>query len=253
MNFEDTQERTANAGEYVVGTLTPTEKAAFEARLAQDRDLQAEVYAWQDQLLSLNQRVTPMAVRPELWHSLMSRLGVSTPVVPPLAVPRAAPDAANEPVWRSVGFWRATSAFALAASVVMGTALLTQRLPDAGAPAGVPVAQATRYLAVLQGPDKATGWVVEAVAGDALRLVPVGDTPPVPEGKTLQFWTKPEGAKGPTSLGLVKAGQTYVIPVSALPGLGSKQLFELTLEPAGGSTIGRPTGPVLFIGRTVQL
>jgi anti-sigma-K factor RskA len=54
-------------------------------------------------------------------------------------------------------------------------------------------------------------------------------------------------------LGLVKAGQTYVVPVSRLPGLGSKQLFELTLEPAGGSTIGRPTGPVLFVGRTVQL
>ena len=29
------------------------------------------------------------------------------------------------------------------------------------------------------------------------------------------------------------------------------QLFELTLEPEGGSPIGRLTGPVLFIGRTL--
>jgi anti-sigma-K factor RskA len=252
MNFEDTQERIANAGEYVLGTLSPADKRTFEARMAQDLDLQAEVYAWQDQLLSLNQRVSPMAVRPELWDQLMSRLGVSA-VVPPVAQAMAVTPAANEPVWRSVGFWRATSAFALAASVVMGTVLLTQGARDGAAPTGVAGAQAARYLAVLQSPDKATGWVVEVVAGDAVRLVPVGETPPVPEGKTLQFWTKPDGAKGPTSLGLVKAGQTYVVPVSRLPGLGSKQLFELTLEPAGGSTIGRPTGPVLFVGRTVQL
>jgi anti-sigma-K factor RskA len=29
-------------------------------------------------------------------------------------------------------------------------------------------------------------------------------------------------------------------------------LFEITLEPYGGSTTGRPTGPILFIGRAVK-
>ncbi|HCP03638.1 MAG TPA: anti-sigma factor, partial [Pseudomonas sp.] len=29
------------------------------------------------------------------------------------------------------------------------------------------------------------------------------------------------------------------------------QLFELTLEPEGGSPLNRPTGPVLYIGRAV--
>ena len=38
-----------------------------------------------------------------------------------------------------------------------------------------------------------------------------------------------------------------------LPALKPDQLFEITLEPPGGSTIGRPTGPVLYIGRAVPL
>lgn len=245
MNFEDAQERTANAGEYVLGTLSDSERQTLEARLGTDPELKAEVYAWQDHLLSLNNRVSPMTVRPELWQRIAGRLGVGTS--PVAASPRSAPPAAaNDPLWRSVGFWRVTSGLALAASVVMGTLLIGSRLPDGQPPA-------PRYLAVLQSPDKATGWIVESAEGGNVRLVPVGDSPAVPEGKTMQFWTKPQGAKGPTSLGLVQAGQAVVVPASALPGLGSQQLFELTLEPAGGSTIGKPTGPILFVGRAVQI
>lgn len=246
MNLEDPQERVANAGEYVLGTLTPDDKQAFEARVATDRDLKAEVYAWQDHLLSLNERVSPMAVKDDLWPRLLLRLGALPGLPAAGAQATGQPGAANDPLWRRLGFWRATSAFAVAASLVMATMLISTRLAGTGpAPA--------RYLAVLQSPDKSTGWVVEMAEGESVRLVPVGSTPPVPEGKSLQFWTKPQGAKGPTSLGLVKAGQTYVLPVSRLPGLGEQQLFELTLEPATGSPTGKPTGPVLFVGRTVRL
>ncbi|MEW9503497.1 anti-sigma factor domain-containing protein, partial [Jeotgalibacillus marinus] len=84
-------------------------------------------------------------------------------------------------------------------------------------------------------------------------LVPLGPNEDIPEGKTMQFWTKPEGAKGPTSLGLVKPGQVVVVPVSKLPGLADKTLFELTLEPAGGSPYPKPSGPILYVGRAVRV
>jgi anti-sigma-K factor RskA len=95
--------------------------------------------------------------------------------------------------------------------------------------------------------------VVEIRAGGTVRLRPVSDTGVIPPGRSLQFWTKLKGAAGPTSLGLVKAGQPLELPVSRLPGVGAQQLFEITLEPEGGSTIGRPTGPILYVGRTVSL
>ncbi|WP_353094717.1 anti-sigma factor, partial [Methylibium sp.] len=147
--------------------------------------------------------------------------------------------------WRRLRRWHWTSGLAIAASLVLAT-LLVLRAP---APADAP-----RYLAVLQAPgSNATGWVVEATAGGQLRLVPVGTTEAVPPGKALQFWTKAEGAAGPTSLGLVHAGQVTELPVATLPTLEARQLFELTLEPETGSPIGRPTGPILFVGRSVRL
>jgi anti-sigma-K factor RskA len=42
-------------------------------------------------------------------------------------------------------------------------------------------------------------------------------------------------------------------PARPAPAIGEGQLFEISVEPEAGSPIGRPTGPVLFIGRTVAV
>jgi anti-sigma-K factor RskA len=148
------------------------------------------------------------------------------------------------PWWQGLRFWQGLSAASVVASLLLAVRLLAP-----------PAADGARYVALLESPDerRVAGWVVEVQAGGALRLVPVGDTPPVPPGRALQFWTKPQGAAGPTSLGLVRAGQTVQMPVTRLPAVGAQQLFEITLEPEAGSPIGRPTGPILFVGRTVAL
>jgi anti-sigma-K factor RskA len=41
--------------------------------------------------------------------------------------------------------------------------------------------------------------------------------------------------------------------VSTPLALEANQLFELTLEPANGSPLDRPTGPIQFIGRAVKV
>ncbi len=250
MSLDGERERSASAGEYVLGTMDAPERAAFEHALAHDPALQAEVYAWQDRLLGLGARVAPATALPPLWSRIEAGLGDAHAASSPAALrPEAArpqqptPPAANDPLWQRVRRWRATSLAALAACVLMATLLVMR----------APVPTGDRYLAVLQAPDRSTGWVVEGQAGGVLRLVQVGPMAAMPPGKTLQFWTKPDGAAGPTSLGLVRAGQTVELPASRLPGLGNKQLFELTLEPEGGSPINRPTGPVLYIGTTVRL
>ena len=46
--------------------------------------------------------------------------------------------------------------------------------------------------------------------------------------------------------------RTLELPLKDLPPPGPDQLFEITLEPAGGSPTGRPTGPILFKGNTTQ-
>lgn len=237
--LRDPAERDALAGEYALGCLPADDMAAGRALLDSDAAWRAAVGAWQDRLLGLTAQAPPIAASLQLWERIERALPV------PASAASAAPRALAAPTWwQRLTLWQGVSALALAASVWMAV-LLVGRTPE---PAGA------RYLAVLQSPtDQSTGWIVEVQAGGQVRLVPMADTGAVPAGRSLQFWTKLQGAAGPTSLGLVRAGQSVSLPVSRLPGVGPQQLFEITLEPENGSPLDRPTGPILYLGRTVAL
>lgn len=233
----------ALAGEYVLGTLSASARRSVEARLPGDAALRAAVADWEARLLPLTGLVQPVEPSESLWERIthsMARLEQ-----------RAEPASANRPRasaaagwWNNLALWRGLSAAGCAAAVVMASVLVLRE----------PVSKPPQYLVVLVGPqDKAPGWVVQASArGQAVDLIPLVDSA-VPAEKSLQFWTKADGWKGPVSLGLVRPGQTVHVPLSSLPPLQANQLFELTLEPAQGSPIDRPTGPVQFIGRAVKV
>ncbi|MBA4094452.1 MAG: RNA polymerase subunit sigma-70 [Candidatus Accumulibacter sp.] len=144
--------------------------------------------------------------------------------------------------WQTLNFWRALAAAGFAAAAI--TAVVPRlQVPEA----------APRYMVVLAAPgNMAPGWIVQADRQGALTLVPLGTTA-VPPDKSLQLWTKADDWKGPVSLGLVAPGKTAAVSLAQLPPLQPNQLFEITLEPKSGSPIGRPTGPILFIGRAVQM
>lgn len=242
IKFEQPEDRAAAAGEYVLGTLGADDHAAVEQALPHDTHLRADVYEWQDRLLGLSLRAVAVLPRAQLWQRI--DVAVSALAAAP-AAPRHPVAAPTVPWWHRLGLWQGLSGLALAACLAMSVMLFDRADIALTGP---------RYVAVLQSPqDQSSGWVVEVQAGAMLKLRPVSDTGEVPRGKSLQFWTKMQGAAGPTSLGLVRAGQPLEIPVSRLPGVGNQQLFEITLEPENGSPIGRPTGPILYVGRTVQL
>lgn len=258
-------DRSDAAGEYVLGVLSEPDRIAFEAAMAQDAALRAEVYAWQDRLLGLTAQAPAAAPSAALWQRIAFESAAMDAAVaaadadersrarsaatsPSEAAASRSASGQRLPWWQRLVWWQGISGAAVAASLVLAV-MLAARL-------GTPDAGGARYLAMLQSPvDRSTGWVVEMQAGRTLRLVAVGPgaTTPVPPGRALQFWTKAQGATGPTSLGLVRAGQPLSLPVSALPAVEAQQLFEITLEPENGSPIGRPTGPILYVGRAVAL
>jgi anti-sigma-K factor RskA len=245
MKLDTAEDRSAAAGEYVLGTLMPDELQAFETALAGDGALRAEVGYWQDRLLGLTRRCPPAARLPAGgWARIEARLRASA------APARAAASAGTPPWWQRLGLWQGLSGVAVAAAVMLGSSLLLRE--------ALPPAPQIRYVAVLQDPrGGANGWVVEMTQAGGhsgeLRLVPLRPDFQVPPDRVLQFWTKAPGAAGPSSLGLVPAGGVTSLPLQQLPALQADQLFEITLEPPGGSTLGRPTGPVLYIGRAVPL
>jgi len=231
----DRAEREAVAAEYVIGVLDAAERGEFEQALARDHELQRAVYYWQDRLLPMARMLPPVEVSPALWPRIARSLQAQVRDRRAEGAPRW---------WQGVLFWRFGAVAASLLALVFALRLLE--------PAAVPVADG-RYFAVLQSPDRSeAGWIVEAAAGGKLRLIPLSTTAVAPD-RSLQFWTKPQGAGAPTSLGLVPGDRVTELDVSRLPALEPEQLFELTLEPPGGSPVGRPTGPILFVGRTAQV
>ncbi|MEO5699036.1 MAG: anti-sigma factor [Casimicrobiaceae bacterium] len=229
----DPAERSATAAEYVIGTLPESERTEFEQALARDAGIRRDVYFWQDRLLPVTDRLAPVEPSASLWPRIAA--GIEPAVAPPHRTSAKVP-------WQSaLEFWRFGAMAATLVAVVLAVRLIE---PGFLAP------PAPRYVAVLQSPDKRdAGWIVEASVGGRVRLTPLGTTT-VPQERALQFWTKAQSASAPTSLGMVPANQPTEIDAARLPALEAGQLFELTLEPPTGSPTGRPTGPVLFVGRT---
>ena len=225
------------AGEYVLGTLSAARRLEVEQRLPDDAALRTAVHHWEDRLLPLAALAEPVEPSAQLWQRIESNLAQAAPV----AVRQVKTTAS--PWWDSLKLWRALAGGGFAAAAVLAAVLVTRLAPVA----------APQYMVVLVAPqDKAPGWVIQANATQQLSLTPLGDTV-VPPEKSLQFWTKGDNWSGPVSLGLVKPGQTVTIPLDKLPPLQPNQLFELTLEPANGSPINKPTGPIQFIGRAVKV
>ncbi|HEN8798409.1 anti-sigma factor domain-containing protein [Pseudomonas sp. CM27] len=221
----------ALAGEYVLGTLPPEQHAAIAERLSADPALRAAVDAWEARLLPLTELATAQPPSARLWGRIQRSLDE-------LPAPARASQLGW---WQRLGLWQGLSAAGLAASLLLAFTLLTTPAPT------------TRYLVVLVAPSsQAPGWVVQASDSRVIELIPLGRDA-VPEGMALQFWTKGEQWQAPVSLGLVKPGEPYRVPLQSLPPLEANQLFELTLEKAGGSPSGLPTGPVKFIGRAVKV
>ena len=251
LDFQNPASRDEIAAHYVLGTLSAASRREVEQRLVHDAPLRGAVQGWHERLLPLAALAEPVEPSVQLWQRIAGSVHAVSPVAAmdrPATAPlrRAAQPSALYRWWHSLNLWRALAGTGFAAAAVLAAVLVTRT----GA------APAPQYLVVLVAPqDKSPGWVVQASAQDAGRqisLIPLG-VDAVPAEKTLQFWTKGDNWTGPVSLGLVQPGQSLKIPLDKLPPLQPNQLFELTLEPSGGSPIGKPTGPIQFIGRAVKV
>lgn len=214
------------AGEYVLGVLDLAEMHAVAARLDREPALAGEVTQWQNRLEPLTALVAPVPVPASLWP----RVDVSTGQARPRPTL----------IWNNARFWQGTTAAATAlAAAIAGIAFLRPAPP---AP--------QIYVAALSplntpGPS----FLAQSAPGGAL-LIRAVLTVPVDQGKDLQLWALPDGAKAPQSLGVLPATGKIV----AAPDLPrEKTQLLVSLEPAGGSPTGQPTGPVLLGGTLTPL
>jgi anti-sigma-K factor RskA len=219
------------AAEYVVGTMRGRARRRFEALLPAHPMLRAAVERWQSRVTPLALAVTPVAPPATLWPRIEAQLW-------PAREPAPGPDRTDTPWWAQLAFWRGLSALASVAAVSL--AVLLASPPPAQAPVVV-------VLSGTSGPAEGVQGFVASVTADGRALVTKPLVSVIIEAdRALELWSVPaQGA--PRSLGLISSRAATVVQRGKL--LDGTSALAVSLEPAGGSPTGAPTGPILYVGK----
>lgn len=232
----DAAGRDAVAAEYVLGTLDADTATRVTAAVDGDAAWRAAVEAWEARLSPLTALVRPELPPPDIWERIEAR------ITPHRVYVRRRP--------RTGWIWKLWAVLAtLAAAAVAAYAFLP--LPWLKPPPSVHLTGTILPTAVRTAPS----WIVEVNAAGELRLTPFRSLTNVraipPTGRVLQLWGYQPGATTPTDLGVLPQDPAPVtIPTRVLQPVPD-MVLEISLEPEGGSKIGRPTGQVVFVGRLV--
>jgi anti-sigma-K factor RskA len=214
MRYDDPQLLDALAREYVLGTLRGRARTRFARVIGASLPARRAVLAWEKQLAPLARAVPAVDPPPQVWTEIETAIGART----------ARPT-------RGAGIWPALAAGLAALAVLFGGLYLGQ--------------QQLQYVAVIE--DQTTPvWLVQAFT-EELRVSTINDRP-VPAGNSYELWMLPDGGAAPVSLGLLPGAGNTARPLDAqaLAVLAQTMTLAVSLEPAGGSPTGLPTGPVLF-------
>lgn len=223
------------ATDYVLGLMPQGEAHLFEEIIARDPDLAAHVGDLRDRLLPLDLSAEPRDLSDGFvarTQAALERADQPSTVEPVANV--TPPEPANiprRPSGQMVG-WVAAAAVGIA--VGFGAGWLRP----------LPEPQVVAVLLDAQGTPQA---VVEDYGNDTAAVRFVADID-VPADRSLQVWTLPTPEIGATSLGVLDRTAPTRLSFDDLPGPTAQQLYEVTLEPAGGSPTGRPTGPIIGKG-----
>jgi anti-sigma-K factor RskA len=211
------------AAEYVAGVLSADDRQAASRRIDSDPAFARLVDQWEVRLAPLGSAYQPVEPPAALKAAIDRRLFTS---------------AERGGLWSSLAFWRGLAAAALAALVIL------LAVPYIVPPAGPPM----RLVASLgaEGSDVRYLAVFDA-AQDQVSLSHVSGERA--SGRDFELWMI-EGRQAPVSMGVVPAGATahIVVTPSIRAKLASGAVLAISLEPAGGSPTGQPTGPVVAAG-----
>ena len=224
-----TPEHNALAGEYVCGLLDGAQQAEAERLVTTDAEFAQAVEGWRHRLSAFDDSAEAIAPGGALWQR------IDTGLASPQSVTRTTRQHAGW--WNSLPLWRGAAFGTAFAALLLAVGL------------GFAMREASRtpaMIAVLVDGNRA-GAVVHVFNDGHAVLLPLTDIA-VPADRALQVWTLPSRERGPVSVGLMQAAHTLPLALSGLPDTKADQLFEITLEPKGGSPTGRPTGPILYKG-----
>jgi anti-sigma-K factor RskA len=234
------------AMEWALGVLDPRARAHAEERRATDPEFRAACDDWLERLAPLSDELAPAAPAPDLW----SRIEAEIDRAERPAAFAATPEPARASWWNSLGLWRGLSG-ALAAAALAALVLPRDPAPPPAAPA--PAAPGPLLSATLA--PEAGGALLTAALDPARRAVVIAPVAtPALDGRVPELWLIPADGT-PRSLGLLSLGgtQRIEVPATILELVAEGAVLAVSLEPAGGSPTGQPTGPVVATGKLTRV
>jgi len=221
MRYETQELLDRLAAEHVLGTLRGAARRRFERLCAESAAARGALHRWEDDWSVLSRSLRPIQPSERVWANVSRRL---------FGARSAAPRVSR---WRT---WQLAAAASLIAVALIVGLIVHQQQPP------------LQTLAVL-GTDSAHPlWRIERRTQlAALTIRVVGPVQRLP-GKAYELWALPRGG-APVSLGLLPAGGTYERTLNSAQraALLAADKVAVSVEPAGGSPTGGPTGPVVIV------
>jgi anti-sigma-K factor RskA len=214
----------ALCGEYLVGTMRGRPRRRFERALKQEPLVAARLAYWQrlySPRPSDKMRVQP---DPAIWRRLETELGLAQ---------------YKRPWWRRVGFWRLWATVATAALVVV-IGIEVQRY------------EGPRQLVEIArlGSKDQPAAVTASISKDR-QFLELRATRPIEAGpgQSYELWLIPKEGGAPLSLAVLgRLDARLIVPEGQRARLRAGATLAVSVEPAGGSPTGAPTGPVIMTG-----
>jgi anti-sigma-K factor RskA len=235
------EERDQLAAEYALGLLEGEELARARALAAADPDFSADVARWSGRLAPLLDEVEPVAPPPHVLGAIEQRIAA------PQTERQAQPSNVVQ-LRRRLNVWRgfAVGASALAASLAL--VLVTRPEPVVQTP---PAREAPApMVAMMEAEDTDARLVATWDPADRSLVVAAAAGVQAVSTHSHELWVIPADGT-PRSMGVMPAGRAMHVRVAGpMAGrLAEGSTLALSVEPAGGSPTGQPTGPVIAAGK----
>ena len=224
MNYDNQELTEQLARRYVIGLMRGSARVRFKSLIQRSPFIHQQVVYWEGELNQLTERLQPIEPPAMLWKTIYGRLFSSNS--------------------RAIDLWHWLGGLGSAAAIVFAILLVQQTLFTSDT--------IDNRVAVIQNEQQQSLWVLR-ISANSIDVVPQKTIEPYSD-KDYQLWMLPADGTNPVSLGLLPEQSRSIVlsPPDAFK-LAEVGGLAVSLEPAGGSTTGLPTGPILYTTDIAQL
>jgi anti-sigma-K factor RskA len=220
--------RSQLAAEYVLGVLGSAARRRFERLMRADKALGDAVQYWEARFAGLTSALKPVEPSTGVWAMIERQTGGA-----PMA------DSDSPGFFERAGFWQLLAAAASVAAISLGIAL---RLGPA------PAMPENAYVAVVADAKQKPMWIVTADAKKGMLTLKAIGSHQYPAEQDAELWLVMKDDPRPVSLGMLPRDGKMEMKLKSkmMPMIEHGIMVAVSMEPAGGSPTGQPTGPVVY-------